>query len=110
RCGLDPDVNVSFDYDLWIRMAKQGLRFAAIPQFLANSRIHGGGTTISARDDVFHASMGLLRRHYGYVPFPWVFGYAAYRIDGRDQFFEPLRPSLWKYLLSLPLGLWYNPA
>ena len=32
RCGLDPDVNMSFDYDLWIRMAKQGIRFRMIPR------------------------------------------------------------------------------
>ncbi|MDE3167628.1 MAG: glycosyltransferase, partial [Acidobacteriota bacterium] len=31
KCGLDPEINRSFDYDLWIRMAKAGLRFAAIP-------------------------------------------------------------------------------
>jgi len=52
--------------------------------------------------------MSLLQRHYGYVPFSWVFGYTAYRIDGRDQFFEPLRPSVWKYLASLPVGLSIN--
>jgi hypothetical protein len=29
-------------------------------------------------------------------------------VDGRDQFFEPLRPSILKYLLSLPAGAWQN--
>jgi len=110
RCGLDPDVNQSFDYDLWIRMAKQNIRFAAIPEYLAGSRMHQGAKTIYERDEVFHASMDLLRRHYGYIPFPWVFGYAAYRMDGRDQFFHPLQPSLRKYLASLPLGLRLNPG
>jgi glycosyltransferase involved in cell wall biosynthesis len=109
RCSLDPDVNQSFDYDLWIRMAKQGVRFTSIPQYLAASRMHGGAKTIYERDDVFQASMGLLRRHYGYVPFPWVFGYTAYRMDGRDQFFQPLRPSLRKYLAALPMGFRLNP-
>jgi len=110
RCGLDPDVNQSFDYDLWIRMAKQGFRFASIPQYLANSRMHSRAKTIYQREDVFHASIRLLQRHYGYVPFSWVFGYAAWRADGRDQFFEPLQPSLGKYLASLPLGLKLNRA
>ena len=109
RCGLDPDVNPSFDYDLWIRMAQRGIRFASIPDYLANSRLHGGAITIRDRGKVFDSSMGLLKRHYGYVPFPWVFGYAAYRIDGRDQCFQPLNPSLGKYLASLPLGLRLNP-
>jgi len=108
RCRLDPDVNQSFDYDLWIRMAKQNFRFATIPQYLAGSRMHSGAKTMYEREDVFKASMNLLKRHYGYVPFSWVFGYAAYRIDGRDQFFHPLKPSLRKYLSALPLGLRFN--
>jgi glycosyltransferase involved in cell wall biosynthesis len=110
RCRLDPDVNLSFDYDLWIRMAKQGIRFARIPQYLANSRMHSAAKTLNERDEVFDASMRLLKRHYGYVPFSWVFGYTAYRSDGRDQFFQPLRPSPRKYLASLPLGLRLNPT
>jgi glycosyltransferase involved in cell wall biosynthesis len=110
RCPIDPQLKASFDYDLWIRMAVQGQHFAYLPQHIGNTRMHTGAQTIGARGQVFRASMELLRRHYGYVPFSWIFGYAAFRIDGRDQFFEPLRPSLWKYLLSLPLGLWYNPA
>ena len=108
RCGLDPDVNQSFDYDLWIRMAKQGFRFASMPPYLAASRMHKGAKTIRERDDVFQASMRLLKRHYDYVPFSWVFGYTAFRMDGRDQFFQPLRPSLLKYLLTLPAGLRLN--
>ncbi|MGA2772465.1 MAG: glycosyltransferase family 2 protein [Bryobacteraceae bacterium] len=109
-CGLDPDVARSFDYDLWIRMAKQNYRFRSIPEYLAGSRMHSGAKTLYERDDVFHASMRLLKRHYGYIPFPWVFGYTAYRMDRRDQFFQPLKPSLLKYLASLPMGLELNPA
>jgi glycosyltransferase involved in cell wall biosynthesis len=108
RCELDPHVNRSFDYDLWIRMAKAGFRFATIPDYLANSRMHGGAKTIYEREVVFQASMNLLKRHYGYIPLSWIFGYTAYRLDHRDQFFQPLRYSAWKYLASLPVGLWYN--
>jgi glycosyltransferase involved in cell wall biosynthesis len=110
RCGLDADLGLSFDYDLWIRMAKQGLRFASIPGYLANSRMHGGGKTLKEREGVFRTSMQLLQRHYGYVPLPWIFGYTAYRMDGRDQFFQPLKPTFRTYLASLPFGLRMNPA
>jgi glycosyltransferase involved in cell wall biosynthesis len=109
KCGLDPDLGLSFDYDLWIRMVKQGARFAAIPDYLANSRIHRGAKTLKEREGVFRVSMDLLRRHYGYVPFQWVFGYTAYRMDGRDQVLEPLAPTFRKYLASLPAGLRMNP-
>ena len=104
RCGLDPDVNRSFDYDLWIRMAKQNFRFAVIPEYLANSRMHTGAKTIYEREDVFEASIGLLKRHY------WVFGYTTWRRDHRDQFFQPLRPTARNYLASLPVGLRLNSS
>ena len=110
RCGLDPDVNFSFDYDLWIRMAKQGIRFQMIPQYLAGSRMHQGAKTMNERETVFQASMGLLQRHYGYVPFSWVFGYTAFRHDSRDKFFQPVKYSLRNYLASLPEGLRLNPT
>ena len=109
RCGLDPEVKLPFDYDLWIRMAKQGIRFAALPEYLACTRMHRGALTIHQRDGVFQASMALLKRHYGYVPFQWVFGYTAYLTDGRDQFFQPLQPSFRNYLAALPAGFRYNP-
>lgn len=107
RCELDP-AERSFDYDLWIRMTKAGFRFASVPQYLANSRMHQGAKTIYERGSLFQASMNLLKRHYGYIPLQWIFGYTAYRLDRRDQFFEPLQYSAWKYLASLPVGLWYN--
>ena len=108
RTELDPEVARSFDYDLWIRMQKAGCRFESIPQYLANSRIHGGSKTLYERREVFEASMNLLLRHYGYVPLSWIVGYTAFRMDGRDQFFEPLEYTPWKYLASLPVGLTYN--
>lgn len=110
KCNLDPGLQLSFDYDLWIRMAAQNCRFGYIPRHLANARMHRHCKTLEQRKPVYETSMRLLRRHYGYVPFPWVLSYASFRLDGRDQFFEPFRPSLLKYFASLPLGLWYNPA
>lgn len=108
RVPLDPKVERSFDYDLWIRMAKAQCRFDSIQEYLANSRMHRGAKTIYEREEVFQASMSLLKRHYGYVPLSWIVGYTTYRMDHRDQFFEPLEYSPWKYLASLPVGLWYN--
>jgi hypothetical protein len=72
--------------------------------------MHAGAKTIHERETVFQASMGLLQRHYGYVPFSWAFGYAAFRHDARDQFFQPMKYSLRNYLASLPAGLRLNPA
>src|SRR5438270_483090 len=81
------------------------IRFPAIPDYLANSRMHRGAKTIYERETVFQASMKLLERHYGYVPVSWVFGYTTWKRDGRDQFFSPMRPTARNYLASLPVGL-----
>jgi glycosyltransferase involved in cell wall biosynthesis len=107
-CAVDVSLTLSFDYDMWIRMALRGCRFEHIPQHLANSRMHRGNLTLSRRGEVFEVSMGLLRKYYSYVPLSWVFGYVAYQRDGRDQFFEPLRYSPLTYAASLPRGLSLN--
>ena len=107
-CALDASLTVSFDYDLWIRMALRGCRFEYVSRRLANSRMHRENLTLSRRGEVFDVSMALLRKYYGYVPFSWVFGRLAYRRDGRDQFFEPLRYSPWTYASNLLFGLSLN--
>ncbi len=61
-----------------------------------------------ARLAVFEENVDVLRRHYGYVPMNWIYGYLSYRRDGRDQFFQPLRHSVRAFLMSLPEGLKYN--
>jgi glycosyltransferase involved in cell wall biosynthesis len=110
RCPMDPAQDLSFDYDLWIRMAQQGMRFAHIPQYLAGSRMHAGAKTLGARKAVIHSCIHLLQRHYGYVPHTWVLTYTVFQMDGRDQFFAPFQSSKWKYLASLPFGLRCNRA
>jgi glycosyltransferase involved in cell wall biosynthesis len=104
---LNPALQVSFDYDLWIRLAKR-YRFVFVPEYLATSRMHAENKTLGQRRTVFVESMALLSRHYGYVPLQWVYGYLAFLRDRRDQFFEPVRRSIATYLLALPMGMRYN--
>ena len=72
-------------------MAKENFRFGTIPDYLAGSRMHTGSKTIDDRDSIFRASMSLLKRHYGYVPFSWVFGYAAFPYGKQTP--NPSQPS-----------------
>jgi glycosyltransferase involved in cell wall biosynthesis len=107
--GMDPDLNLTFDYELWMRMAKTyDLRRIDGP--LALSRMHRTNKSLGQRAGVFRETFRILRRHYGYVPFQWVYAYLCYRADGRDQFFEPFQPSMLRYLESLPKGLAENPS
>ncbi len=104
---LDPDLECAFDYDLWIRVS----RLAPLEKtdaVLANSRMRRASKTLGQRRRVFREALGVLKRHYGYVPFEWVYAYTAFLIDRRDQFFEPLQPSVTKLLASLLLGIGWN--
>jgi glycosyltransferase involved in cell wall biosynthesis len=104
---LNGELQASFDYDLWIRLAKR-YRFLQIPDYLAASRMHVENKTLGQRRIVFKESIDLLKRHYRYVPVRWVYGYLSFLRDRRDQFFMPLRHSIGTYLLALPAGIRYN--
>jgi glycosyltransferase involved in cell wall biosynthesis len=104
---LDASLCSAFDYDLWIRLSRK-YSFLAVPDRLATSRMHRANKTLAGRKLMFTETMELLRRHFKYVPVNWVYGYLTFLRDGRDQFFEPLRHSPWTYLMSLPVGSYYN--
>jgi hypothetical protein len=106
---MDPRLEYAYDYDLWIRIARL-YPLRKVDAVLATSRMHEGNKTVGQRRAVLRETLKLLESHYGYVPFRPVHAYASYLVDGRDQFFEPLRPSILKYALSLPVGLRYNPG
>jgi glycosyltransferase involved in cell wall biosynthesis len=106
--GLDPDLNLTFDYDFWLRLTRT-FSLRRIDATLADSRMHRANKTLSQRDHVFRETFKVLKRDCGYVPLKWIYGYLCFRADARDQFFEPLRPSILRYLESLPVGLWINP-
>lgn len=104
---LDADLQSAFDYDLWIRLSRNNL-FVPIDEILAASRMHPGNKSLGQRRQAFQESIRLLRRHFGFVPVSWIYGYLSFLRDGRDQYFQPLRHSVLTYLASLPVGSCYN--
>ena len=104
---LDGSLRFAFDYDLWIRLSHE-YSFSAVPECLARSRMHRGTITLGQRKQVLEENMRLLRRHFGYVPVNWIYGYLSFLRDGRDQFFYPLRHSPLVYLGALAVGTWHN--
>jgi glycosyltransferase involved in cell wall biosynthesis len=107
--GLDPRLQLTFDYELWMRLART-YKFHRIDDVLALSRMHRSNKSLGQRQGVFKETFKILQRHYGYVPFEWIYSYLCFCADGRDQFFEALQPSTVRYLQSLPAGLWMNRA
>jgi glycosyltransferase involved in cell wall biosynthesis len=104
---MDPALQLTFDYELWMRLAKT-CRFRRIEGTLALSRMHRDNKSLGQRGPVFRETCRILQRHYRYVPFQWIYAYLCHRADRRDQFFEPLQPSMVRYAQSLPVGLWMN--
>jgi glycosyltransferase involved in cell wall biosynthesis len=105
--GLDANLHYAFDYDLWIRMARRHV-FRQVPEELATSRMHARNKTLAGRKALYAENFSVLKRYFGYIPFGWIYGRVCYRLDKRDQFFDPLRPSVLGYFLSLGLGVYHN--
>jgi len=99
------DVNLQFglDYDFWIRLAQRHT-LRKVDDYLATSRMHRGAKTLRDRAAVFKASIDILEAHYGYAPYTQIYGYCSALLDPRDGFFEPVRPSPFKYALAVLYG------
>lgn len=105
--GLDPTLALTFDYEFWMRYSRL-YTLKRIEQPLACSRMHADNKSLGRKKEVFEETFRVLHQHYGYVPFSWVYSYLCFVADGRDQFFEPIKPSLARYAESLPRGLALN--
>ena len=108
--GMDPALHCAFDYELWMRLARAMRPAAYRPGSGRYRACTDANKTLAPRHKVFHETFRVLKRHYGYIPFSYIYAYLCFRADGRDQFFEPFQPSAWRYLQSLPLGLVMNRA
>jgi len=75
--GLNASLQLCMDYELWIRFSSLG-RIAYIPEYLACSRMYDENKTLSRRKEVYKEVCATVKKHYGYVPFQWVFGYADF--------------------------------
>ena len=99
--GLDTDLQYAMDLDLWIRFGKlqqknPRWKFKHIPQVLASSRMHSSNKTLSRRRQSLEEIMKVVRRHFGVVPFNWVYGAEESASGSYDGFFRrsPFRASL----------------
>jgi glycosyltransferase involved in cell wall biosynthesis len=104
--GLDSRLRFAMDYDLWIRLADR--EFVKIDPDLAASRLHSGAKTVAQTATAMRETIGVLKRHYGYAPYNWIYGYAHQRLTGDSLATSPPRPSLASAGRALALGLGYN--
>lgn len=82
RVGLlNKELQLCMDYELWMRIGKQG-SIGYIPDYLATSRMYEENKTLSRRNEVYKEICATVRKHYGYTPFTWIYGYAHHLNDG----------------------------
>jgi glycosyltransferase involved in cell wall biosynthesis len=106
--GMNPRLDLAMDYDFWIRLVQRG-ELAKTDELIAGSRMHRDNKTLARRGDVHREVLKILRAHYGYAPYTWVYAYASWLLDKNDQFFAAARFKRTAVLLSLVLGIALNP-
>jgi glycosyltransferase involved in cell wall biosynthesis len=69
--GVNPDLHMAMDYDLWWRLYKSfgSLRF--INQFVAVNREHDNTKTKTQRRLHYQEAMYVVNKHFGRVPLKW---------------------------------------
>ena len=98
----------ALDYEYWLRLAKNGARFARIGNLLAGSRLHPATKTLGARVAVHAETNDMLRSLFGRVPDRWLFNYAHAVMDTRGAPRTSLRFNLSTPLVAMRAALRWN--
>ena len=104
---LDPTLRFALDYDLWIRVARRS-SMQKIDAFLAASRMHAASKTMGQMRLAMEETIRVLKRHYGYVPYNWLYGYEHHRLTGQLLALQPPGFSASSALSSLLRGARHN--
>lgn len=91
--GLDTAHHIALDLDLWIRIGKlieknPGWQIEFIRKPLACQRMHKKAKTLDQRTRGYEEIIDVVKRHFGFVPFNWIYGREE-TADGRyDGYFS----------------------
>lgn len=77
---LNADLQLCMDYELWMRIGREGT-VMYMPERMATSRMYEENKTLSRRDEVYKECCAQLKKHYGYVPHSWIYGYADHLLS-----------------------------
>ena len=76
---LAEDLNYCMDYEYWIRMHRNGLKFGFLQKKLAGSRLYADNKTLGNKLSVHREINIMLKGSLGIVPDRWIFNYAHVR-------------------------------
>ena len=69
--GVDEQMHMAFDYDLWWRLFKQCGALQFVDDFVAVNRDHAGTKTNTQRRRHYQEAMAVVRKYNGYLPLKW---------------------------------------
>jgi len=77
-------LHFAMDYDLWIRAAKAGLRFAFLPKVIASGRYYQDNKTMSMRGKSYEEVLDVTSGHFGAAHVRWAKRLAENRLGDAD--------------------------
>ena len=69
--GVDENLHLAMDYDLWWRLFKQIGPLRYVEQFIAVNREHSATKTQTQRRRHYREAMMVVHKHYGQIPLKW---------------------------------------
>jgi glycosyltransferase involved in cell wall biosynthesis len=110
---LDAGLQCSMDLDLWIRCGlaqKENPRWKFVydPRQWAHNRFHLQSKSLVLRKKHVEITAGMVRRHYGFLPFNWVYGLEELKSGEYDGILKKSPLSVSLVLRSLAKWSWMN--
>ncbi len=107
--GLETSYHYALDLDLWIRIGKllknnPEWKIEFQRNQFACQRMHKTAKTLARRTEVYEEIISLIKQHYGFIPFNWIYGLEE-TADGRFDGYFTRRPLSAK-LLSRSMIRW----
>lgn len=69
--GVDPELHLAMDYDLWWRLYRCSGALQFVDAFVAVNREHEATKTKTLRRRHYREAISVVRKHYGQVPLKW---------------------------------------
>jgi GT2 family glycosyltransferase len=109
---LNEELQYCMDYEYWLRLAKNGAKFAHLNQVLAGSRLHSDTKTLGSRVQVHKEINDMLKYHFTKVPDRWLSNYAHALVETK---FEHKNLPSWRLRRSIAMqtllsGLRWNKS